>query len=383
MGMPRRVYTYHAGQGFDLLNLISTIGAYVLAAGFAVLLFDALRTAWRKGHAERDPWRGGTLEWLGEIPGRAWNLRSIPVVHSRYPLWDQPGLMQDVDAGRFYLPDAEEGRRETLITSTIDAVPEQCLRVPGPTWLTLWAAVFTGGAFIFPVFHQYVAAGVSGAIAMGVILAWLWTGTAQIPEKPAKDVGLGTTLPLYASGDRSVGWWAMFITMIGDSTAFASLVFGYFYFWTIHPDFPPADAGGPGLAWPLLALGAGIVAWLGTLGARRLNQRFGAAGFNVAAAIAVAAAIFATAALLLGPLQTGLDPTAHAYPATVWLLSAWTAVHVAVGVLMLLYCMARRVAGQMTATHDIDIRNATLYWHFVAITLLVTVATIAGFPLLA
>ena len=91
----------------------------------------------------------------------------------------------------------------------------------------------------------------------------------------------------------------------------------------------------------------------------------------------------ATAALLLGPLQTGLDPTAHAYPATVWLLSAWTAVHVAVGVLMLLYCMARRVAGRMTATHDIDIRNATLYWHFVAITLLVTVATIAGFPLLA
>ena len=53
------------------------------------------------------------------------------------------------------------------------------------------------------------------------------------------------------------------------------------------------------------------------------------------------------------------------------------------GVLMLLYCLSRRLAGRMTAMHDIDIRNVALYWHFIAIKLLVTVATIAGFPLLA
>src|SRR5690606_34653021 len=39
MGMPRRIYTYHAGQGFELPNLVSTLGAFVLAAGFAVLLY--------------------------------------------------------------------------------------------------------------------------------------------------------------------------------------------------------------------------------------------------------------------------------------------------------------------------------------------------------
>ena len=44
-------------------------------------------------------------------------------------------------------------------------------------------------------------------------------------------------LPLYASGPASVGWWAMFITMVGDGTAFASLVFGYFFYWTIHRRF--------------------------------------------------------------------------------------------------------------------------------------------------
>jgi cytochrome c oxidase subunit I+III len=52
----------------------------------------------------------------------------------------------------------------------------------------------------------------------------------MIPEKDQKHVGLGVTLPLYASGQASVGWWAMLITMLGDSTAFMSLVFGYFFY---------------------------------------------------------------------------------------------------------------------------------------------------------
>ena len=127
--------------------------------------------------------------------------------------------------------------------------------------------------FILPTFHLYAAGLISGALALCVILLWLWTGTAMIPEKPAKDVGLGLTLPLYASGPRSVGWWAMFITMLGDMTAFASLVFAYFFFWTIHADFPPPASLGPGLAWPMLGLIALLGAWLLTVAARHWNGR--------------------------------------------------------------------------------------------------------------
>ena len=64
-------------------------------------------------------------------------MRSIPEIDSRYPLWDQPNFMRDVDEGRFYLPDAEEGRRETLVTTAVDAEPVQCLRLGGNTFLTL------------------------------------------------------------------------------------------------------------------------------------------------------------------------------------------------------------------------------------------------------
>ena len=86
---------------------------------------------------------------------------------------------------------------------------------------------------------MWLAACASLALAAGIIIYWLWTGTAVIPEKPEKPVGLGLTLPIYRSGPQSVSWWAMFITMLALLTAFVSLVFAYFFFWTIHDDFPP------------------------------------------------------------------------------------------------------------------------------------------------
>jgi cytochrome c oxidase subunit I+III len=309
-------------------------------------------------------------------------VRSIPEIDSRYPLWDQPNLMRDVDEGRFYLPDAEEGKRETLITTVVDAQPVQCLRLLGPTFLPLLAAVFTGGLFIFSTFHMWTAALVSGIAAFIVIVVWLWKGTALIPEKPAKPIGLGVTLPLYASGQQSVGWWAMFITMLGDMTAFFSLVFGYFFYWTAKPDFL-LDADGPGWQWPVAAAVLAAAAWALTVAARRANRRDRAGLFHLLCLTAVVLALGAGAAALTGPLTTNLQPTRHVYPATVWLLIVWATAHLVIGAVMLLYCSARRAAGRMTAAHDIDITNVTLYWHFAAVTAVITVAVVAGFPLLA
>jgi cytochrome c oxidase subunit I+III len=67
----------------------------------------------------------------------------------------------------------------------------------------------------------------------------------------------------------------------------------------------------------------------------------------------------------------------------VWALIGWTAFNAAVGVIMHLYCLARRLARRLSARHDIDIANVALYWHFVAITVVITVGVIAYFPLLA
>jgi len=101
----------------------------------------------------------------------------------------------------------------------------------------------------------------------------------------------------------------------------------------------------------------------------------------VGMALAVVLAVAGAGAMIAGPLQTGLDPKAHAYSAIVWLLAIWAAFHVIVGAVMLLYCIARRMAQRLTSKHDIDIWNVTLYWHFVAVTIVITVAVIGGFPL--
>ncbi|MGE3176076.1 MAG: cytochrome c oxidase subunit I [Vicinamibacterales bacterium] len=382
-GMPRRVFTYPAGIGFDTLNLVSSIGAAILASGIAIIFWDLLRPKGRQPYSARNPWRAGTLEWLQEMPAKPWGIRSIPEIDSRYPLWDQSNFERDVDEGRFYLPDAEERKRETIVTSPIDATPEQCLRLPGPSFIPLFAALATGGFFVLGTFYFWTPAIMSLGAAAAIIIYWLWTGTAIIPEKDAKPVGLGLTLPLYASGPSSVSWWAMFITMLALLTAFASLVFGYFFYWTVHEAFPPPSLPGPGLAWPSAGAGLVVIAWALTLGARAINRRDRAGLFYASVLGATGCAAAGAAALVAGPWLAGMQPTAHVYPATVWLLVAWSVGHLALGMLMLLYCLARRAAGRMTARHDIDMQNVALFWHFCAITVVITVAVIAGFPLVA
>ncbi|WP_370196732.1 cytochrome c oxidase subunit I [Aurantimonas sp.] len=382
MGMPRRVWTYPEALGLGIPNLISTIGAFVFAAGFLVVVADVLRPRGKEPYAKRNPWNAGTLEWLGEMPGEAWGVRSIPLVRTRYPIWDQPNFIDDVDKGRFYLPDAVEMKRETIVTSVLDGRPIQCLRVPGPTFMTFWAAIFLGAVFILATFHYWYATIAAMVLATAAIILWLWRGTAVVPEKMEKDVGRGLSLPLYTSGPHSVGWWAMFITMIGDGTAFAGLAFGYYFFFTIHADFPPPVSEGPGLLWPLVSLGLFAAAWIGAQAALVANSRAHVGLSRLLMGGAAAISLAAAAALVWAPYATNMDPTVHVHPAIVWTLVIWTAAHGAVGALMLAYCLARSLAGRLTPVFDIDIHNVALYWHFMAATALATVVTISLFPLL-
>jgi heme/copper-type cytochrome/quinol oxidase subunit 3 len=184
------------------------------------------------------------------------------------------------------------------------------------------------------------------------------------------------------SGPSSAGWWAMLITMLADITAFASLVFGYFFYWTLRQEFPPGSITGPGPFWPTVGLVLMLAAWGLTWITQRWNRQDRAGAFYVGLSCGALAAVAGSCALVAGPFVTQMDPTEHVYSATVWLLVIWTALHAVLGVVMQVYCVARRAAGRLTGKYDIDIRNVVLYWHFVAITVLVTVVVIAGFPLL-
>ena len=88
LGMPRRIYTYEPGRGWDTLNLIVTIGVFFQAAGILVFVVNLLLSYFHGETAGSDPWDAWTLEWSTSSPPPIYNFATIPEVRSRRPLWD-------------------------------------------------------------------------------------------------------------------------------------------------------------------------------------------------------------------------------------------------------------------------------------------------------
>jgi cytochrome c oxidase subunit 1 len=88
LGMPRRIYTYEPGRGWDIWNLICTIGVFFQIAGTSVFVGNLLWSYFKGKAAGNDPWDAWTLEWSTSSPPVEYNFARIPVVKSRRPLWD-------------------------------------------------------------------------------------------------------------------------------------------------------------------------------------------------------------------------------------------------------------------------------------------------------
>ena len=121
-GMPRRVYTYPAGLGFDFWNAFETVGAFILALSFLIFLINILKT-WRgPANAPADPWGGATLEWSIPSPPQEFNFPKLPQVASSVPLWDA----ERAAGGRLPEPARVSGAG---------------IHMPGPSYWPLMAAI--------------------------------------------------------------------------------------------------------------------------------------------------------------------------------------------------------------------------------------------------
>jgi hypothetical protein len=194
MGMPRRIYTYSGHMGWNTINMVTSIGAFIFATGILIFMVNVLISLKRGGFAGDNPWDAATLEWSVPSPPKAYNFAVIPLVASRHPLWEdrlnESSARSSLDEGYLLL----QGR-ETLATTPLDARPDLILKMPQDSYAPFYLGLFCALMFAGLLLHWWDFAGLM-AIAGGIALtAWLWPSKKleqSVPAmRPAKETEHG------------------------------------------------------------------------------------------------------------------------------------------------------------------------------------------------
>ena len=236
LGMPRRIYTFDSDVGWNVWNLLSSIGAFVLALGFLLTLFVLVQSLLHGGRAPDDPWGANTLEWATGSPPKEYNFPVLPTVHSLNPLWDGQTLasmeehtddevrtlLQKHQTLRTSEMDARRGAGDVDAGGDADTVPGRGIsdhhrRLPADRRLRRClrrcrtardrAAAMdlepSGGGLV-----TAVARGAEGSEAAAR------RQPAQLAEAPA---------------GRTTGWWGMVLFICTESATFAAFLASYYY----------------------------------------------------------------------------------------------------------------------------------------------------------
>lgn len=170
MGMPRRVYTYLEEMQWGPLNLMSSIGSYILAIGFFLFIVNVVWTYLKGERSGNNPWGAPTLEWAIESPPRNYKFVEIPQVNSMNPLWDEETLLPATTGMR-------TDRREILITEILTGKIQAVEILPTNTIWPLMLAIATGIAFIGSIFSPWWFV-IAFFLVFLAITGWFW------PSKP-------------------------------------------------------------------------------------------------------------------------------------------------------------------------------------------------------
>ncbi|SFV15985.1 cytochrome c oxidase subunit I [Pseudoduganella namucuonensis] len=359
LGMPRRVYTYTSAMGWDGLNMASTIGAFVFAAGVLLFTVDMVRTLRKPERDKGNPWSAATLEWL---PSEDYGTRSIPNVTSDDPLWEQPSLPEEVERGAHWLPGTATGLRETIITTADDARPWYVQVLPGDSWWPFVAAAGTAGFFLLLTVKMTVPAWLCGVAAVVAVVAWLWQ-TDKPPPLAMAQAAEGVSLPVGSAGRAWHSWWATIIMLVVDGAIFASFAFAYLHLSMKLEVCPPpgavmAEPFWPALSAGLLLAGSGLMA-LASGAVRQPGGKQRGLRWLVAGALACMVGSFCCE--LLGQ---PLAPTRDAWSAAVAVIVAYQGLHVLLLMLVGPYLIARSAHRHLTPSSRATMDNCVLVWHY-------------------
>jgi len=157
LGMPRRIYTYDAGQGWETFNAMSTGGAYLIVVATLIFLFNFFRSMRSGTPAGPNPWGAATLEWTLPSPVPEYNFATIPTVTSRYPLWE--GKDVDIESARINQQGGKTAKQLGIV-------------LPYNTIKPLLVALFLVLMFCGLLVGQRLLIGAAAAMAIS-LYAWL------------------------------------------------------------------------------------------------------------------------------------------------------------------------------------------------------------------
>jgi hypothetical protein len=188
LGMPRRVWTYSNGLGWDTLNMIVSIGSVVFGIGTGITLLNWFVSMRRGEPAPPDPWQADSLEWSTSSPPPEYNFAEIPTVSSRHPLWEggAPAAVSTVDGSDIdpvVRSLALEGAfaKTSPVTSGRDTRPSDVLEIPKETAVPLVVAFGLALFFIGLLIDASVVGVVGVALAVVAVVRWLWQTEMDLP----------------------------------------------------------------------------------------------------------------------------------------------------------------------------------------------------------
>ncbi|MGF6964424.1 cytochrome c oxidase subunit I+III [Paraburkholderia sp. WC7.3g] len=377
LGMPRRVFTYSGDEGWNWLNLLSSVGSFVMTIGFALVVIDIIAQLRFGQRVRRNPWQSTTLEWAMPIPPAPYAFASIPHMDAETEKVPPGQLATSLARGEGYLGFTRNGWQETLGVHMTSGEPEQLIVLPNSTYLPLVTALVTAAAVLAMLFKFYLLSVAFAFVTFGLfIFAGQSAGHAR--DYGALPVGRGVSVPPHTEVAGSPSWLSMICALVANGTLFTSLIFGTFYLWIAAPNWPAAVTPHPSRLLALVAAVALAVAAAATRGSLRAaaaeRKPHGTIGLS---AIALIVALVACVMLINGVTP---NPREHALGATAAALLTYIAVHAGVGLLFLISNVLRVGAGFVSARRLTDLRLTRVWVDYTLATGIIALGLVLALP---